>query len=438
MPQQIVQVDYSPLQAAGRAFGQIPGQIASGIAQYEKSGKINARNQQLYNEAVNFFNRAGVDYDPESLRPQPGEENYEERAKKATVPVVGQLAARGVDVKALVDKLKAPTIAWDQIDLLLKTQAGQKRQEAITTATGAALGPGRAMSEAEVGAMGISKLPAEQYAAMLTEPATFGRVFGRPAPKTESEFYGRAAEEFGKLPDVSAEDIAANPSFALAQKQFGARTEESKYAAAQDEKTRQMRLKMAMDIWDKVKAGNKVYKAGTLVDKPEFYDIFENPEVYSVETGVAPRAPGGRGTDRDRIPASLEQANRAETQLNQLRSGRDMLGNKIPYNEDEYRAKQNEVAMWKLAGDLEVRDKTFDEAYTMATRAIDINMVIDEAKPNEPVVYDESGKVQGLNWANAKVRQGLIAAVLAGGTAADVLSTMRKLRGLNPPRLVAP
>jgi hypothetical protein len=438
MPQQFAQVSYEPLMAAGRAFGQIPGQLADVAVQYGKMAKLKEQNENIYSQMTSFLDRTGIPYDKKALKPQSGEEGYEARAKQAAAPILGALENRGVDVQALIKTVSTPGFMWEQVDSILKGQQQQQQQQDIARAVTAAREPSPPMNEEQLRAAGGMKLPPAEYAAQLDEPATKARVFfTRPAPQTESEFYGRFAEETARLPPKTAVEIPKSPVFAVAQKEFAAKTAEGKAAAIQEEKSQKRRLAMAMDIWDKVKAGNKVFKDGTIVDKPSFYDILENVEQYALEPGAPPRA-GGRGADRDKLPASLDQANKAEMQLNQLRSGRDMFGNKIAYNEDEYRAKQNEVAMWKLAGDLEVRDKTFDEAYTMASRAINVNMVIDEAKQNEPVIYDEAGKVKGLNWANPRVRQGLVAAVLAGGTAADVLSTMRKLRGINPPRLIEP
>lgn len=345
MPQQFAEVNYQPLQAAGRSFAQVPMAIGVGVEQYQQTQQLEQKNQQAYKELTDFFDKSGIHYDKEMLKPHKGEQNYEDRAKKSIVPLFDRLKSSGVDVDNFVKDLKStPSMAAEQVhDLLLKHKAGQTQQAITGAVQTAAAGRSSADIETGLAQQGFEKLPPEQ-AAQTVKPES---LITTPPAQTSAEFHERMAA--APLPkDVTTTDITQNPAYALKSAEFGAKATQAKLDETKREKAEKVNLEVAKDIWSKVKAGNKLYKDGAEVTDASFKDIFDNPDQYSLEPGVAPRAPGARGSA---TKASSALAKEMDKQWQNYVGASDKMGIKKEVKQKMY----NNWQLYNAAVKLQVR-----------------------------------------------------------------------------------
>lgn len=197
-------------------------------------------------------------------------------------------------------------------------------------------------------------------------------------------------------------------------------------------------------------AGNAVTKDGKPVHDVNALDVMTDPTGYGI--GAPPPKVGrdGSGTKpTDKPTPSWTQYKEVEAQLARLRTGKDETGAPLIFSTDpvenrsriaeEYQAKQNQAAQQLLSHYMQTAGMSYEDAQNKAMGVIDTDVVLDQSRRSEPIITGTNptrgdSAFEALNLAHPKTVQALIAAARAGGTASDVLRSLKKLKGLNPSR----
>lgn len=200
-------------------------------------------------------------------------------------------------------------------------------------------------------------------------------------------------------------------------------------------------------------AGNAITKDGKPIQDVNALDVMTDPTGYGIGAPPPKAGRGGAGSGTkptDKPTPSWTQYKEVEAQLARLRTGKDETGAPLIFSTDpvenrariaeEYQAKQNQAAQQLLSHYMQTAGMAYEDAQNKAMGVIDTDVVLDQSNRNEPIITGTNptrgdATFEALNLAHPKTVQALIAAARSGRTASDVLNTMRKLKGLNPPRL---
>lgn len=211
-----------------------------------------------------------------------------------------------------------------------------------------------------------------------------------------------------------------------------------------DDKKRQAEIerlkneKIADKVASRVGEG-PISKNGENTNNVNYGDIYDNPNAYSVSTRNYPKefAPkngnSGSGSKGDKPTASWTQYKDVESQLAMLRSGKDDMGNPVPFDQNEYNNKQYEAATQLFAHNLEVNGMDYQAAQSAAQKVLDTNAIIGPDRSKE-VISDGEGNIIALNLSHPKTMEALVKFAARGATATDLLNSLKRLKGLNPSR----
>lgn len=199
-------------------------------------------------------------------------------------------------------------------------------------------------------------------------------------------------------------------------------------------------------------AGNTITRDGKPVQEVNALDVMTDPTGYGIGAPPPKAGRGGAGSGTkptDKPTPSWTQYKEVEAQLARLRTGKDETGAPLIFSEDptenrsriaeEYQAKQNQAAQQLLSHYMQTAGMAYEDAQNKAMGVIDTDVVLDQSRRSEPIITGTNpargdSTFEALNLAHPKTVQALIAAARAGGTASDVLRSLKKLKGLNPSR----
>jgi hypothetical protein len=199
-------------------------------------------------------------------------------------------------------------------------------------------------------------------------------------------------------------------------------------------------------------AGNTITRGGKPVQEVNALDVMTDPTGYGIGAPLPKAVSGGAGSGTkptDKPTPSWTQYKEVEAQLARLRTGKDETGAPLIFSTDpvenrsriaeEYQAKQNQAAQQLLSHYMQTAGMSYEDAQNKAMSVIDTDVVLDQSRRSEPIITVTNptrgdATFEALNLAHPKTVQALIAAARAGGTASDVLRSLKKLKGLNPSR----
>ncbi len=211
-----------------------------------------------------------------------------------------------------------------------------------------------------------------------------------------------------------------------------------------EDKKRQAELERLKNekIFDRIAAARgeaSISEDGKETTDLNYSELYNDPSRFSVSTRnypkeFAPGKGGGSGSgQRDRPTASWIQYKDVEAQLARLRSGKDDMGNPVKFYQNEYNNKQYEAATQLFAHNLEVNGMDYQAAQSTAQKVLDTNVIIGPDRSKE-VISDGEGNIIALNLSHPKTMEALVKFAARGATATDLLSSLKRLKGLNPSR----